>query len=158
MKKLIFTALVAVLCLAACTATKPQQETVYTIDEVYEQAPSLLGDTILFQGVCNHLCKHGGRKAFLMGTKYDTVCSATDTVIRPLFLRVEGGKMGNFDAACINNIVRVKGVLHATELTAQPIADNPAEQHGADGKGCETEQAAIVGYFAEAISYTIITE
>ena len=74
-------------------------------------------------------------------------------------LRVEGAKMGNFDAACINNIVRVKGVLHAFEVQPEPeVSTDPAEQHGTDGTGCETEKKAIKGYFAEAVSYQIITE
>ena len=140
-------AFVAALFLASCAKTTEKAETIYTIDEVYAQADSLLGDTILFQGVCTHLCKHGGRKAFLMGSDESRI------------LRVEGAKMGNFDAACINNIVRVKGVLHAFEVQPEPVvSDNPAEQHGTDGNGCETEKKAIKGYYAEAVSYQIITE
>lgn len=146
-KVLFFAACVAALCLASCSKTAQKVETIYTIDEVYNQADSLLGDTITFQGVCTHLCKHGGRKAFLMGSD--------DTRI----LRVEGAKMGNFDAACINNVVRVKGVLHAFEVQPElELSNNPAEQHGTDGNGCETEKKAIKGYFAEAVSYQIITE
>ncbi len=160
MKKIMFfAAVVAAMCLASCAKTTEKAETIYTIDEVYSQAESLLGDTITFQGVCSHLCKHGGRKAFLMGTQSDTVYTDNDTIIRPRILRVEGAKMGNFDAACINNIVRVKGVLHAFEVQPEPVAaNNPAEQHGTDGNGCETEKAAIKGYYAEAVSYQIITE
>ncbi len=160
MKKfMFFAALAALIGLASCSKTAEKQETIYSIDEVYAQADSLLGDTITFQGVCSHLCKHGGRKAFLMGTQSDTVYTDNDTIIRPRILRVEGAKMGNFDAACINNIVRVKGVLHAFEVQPEPVAaNNPAEQHGTDGNGCETEKAAIKGYYAEAVSYQIITE
>ena len=157
MKKVLFcAAMVAALCMASCG--KPQQpaETIYSIDEVYTQADSLVGKTITFQGLCSHLCKHGRRKAFLLGSKSDTIINGMDTVIRPRILRVEGGKMGNFDAACINNIIRVKGVLRTFE--AQPVANDPNEHHGTDGNGCETEQQAIKGYFAEAISYEIITE
>lgn len=148
MKKfMFFAAFVAALFLASCSKTAQKAETIYTIDEVYNQAESLLGDTITFQGVCTHLCKHGGRKAFLMGSDESRI------------LRVEGAKMGNFDAACISNIVRVKGVLHAFEVQPEPaVSDNPAEQHGTDGNGCETEKKAIKGYYAEAISYQIITE
>lgn len=158
MKKIMFfAALAAAMFLASCAKTTEKAETIYTIDEVYAQADSLLGDTITFQGVCTHLCKHGGRKAFLMGTQSDTVYTDNDTIIRPRILRVEGAKMGNFDAACINNIVRVKGVLHTFEYVPEP-ADNPGEQHGTDGQGCETEKKAIKGYYATAISYTIVTE
>lgn len=146
MKKfMFFAALAAVVGLAACSKPAEKQETIYSIDEVYTQADSLVGDTISFQGVCTHLCKHGGRKAFLMGSDENRI------------LRVEGAEMGNFDAACINNIVRVKGVLHTFEYQPEP-EDNPGEQHGTDGQGCETEKKAIKGYYATAISYTIVTE
>lgn len=157
MKKILFPAMAAVaVAFASCTSTSTQAPVVYTIDEVYAQADSLSGDTIMFEGVCTHLCKHGGRKAFLVGNLSDTVLTETDTVIRPHILRVEGAKMGNFDAACINNVVRVRGVLHAYEYTPQPVAD-PAEKHGEGNQGCATEQIAIHGYFAEAVSYEIIT-
>lgn len=142
---MFFAALAAVVGLAACSKPAEKQETIYSIDEVYTQADSLVGDTISFQGVCTHLCKHGGRKAFLMGSDENRI------------LRVEGAEMGNFDAACINNIVRVKGVLHTFEYQPEP-EDNPGEQHGTDGQGCETEKKAIKGYYATAISYTIVTE
>lgn len=142
---MFFAALAAVIGLAACSKPAEKQETIYSIDEVYTQADSLVGDTISFQGVCTHLCKHGGRKAFLMGSDENRI------------LRVEGAEMGNFDAACINNIVRVKGVLHTFEYQPEP-EDNPGEQHGTDGQGCETEKKAIKGYYATAISYTIVTE
>lgn len=146
MKKfMFFAALAAVVGLASCSKPAEKQETIYSIDEVYTQADSLVGDTISFQGVCTHLCKHGGRKAFLMGSDESRI------------LRVEGAEMGNFDAACINNIVRVKGVLHTFEYQPEP-EDNPGEQHGTDGQGCETEKKAIKGYYATAISYTIVTE
>lgn len=149
--------IVAALCLTACTKKASQSEVIYTIDDVYTQAESLLGDTITFEGVCTHLCKHGGRKAFLMGTAMDTIYTDTAVVVKPRILRVEGAKMGNFDAACINNVVRVKGVLHSFEYQ-QPIMDHPGEQHGTAGQGCETEKTAIKGYYAEAISYIIVTE
>ncbi len=146
-KQMLVAVIVAAFCLGACTKSTPKTEVIYTIDEVYAQADSLLGDTITFQGVCTHLCKHGGRKAFLMGSDESRI------------LRVEGAKMGNFDVACINNIVRVKGVLHSFEVQPQQVvADNSGEQHGEDGRGCETEQKAIKNYFAEAVSYQIITD
>lgn len=149
---LVAAALVCALFFASCSTTSTKQETVYTIDQLYLAADSLVGDTVLFEGVCSHLCKHGGRKAFLLGQ--ETLPDGKNRI-----LRVEGAKMGNFDAACINNIVRVKGVLHKREYIPAPATnDNPGEQHGANGAGCETERTAIRDYFAEAVSYTIVTE
>lgn len=150
MKKiLLLAAFGAALFLTSCAKTTTTQDvgTIYTIDQIYDSAESLLGDTITFQGVCMHLCKHGGRKAFLIGSDESKI------------LRVEGGEMGNFDVDCINNIVRVKGVLHAFEVKPQfPLSEDPAEQHGENGQGCETEQKAIKDYYVTAMSYTIVTE
>ncbi|MCM1034718.1 MAG: hypothetical protein NC038_03625 [Paludibacter sp.] len=146
MKKVLFIAVVVLGAFTACSKTTTEQTVVYTINEVYDNADSLLNDTITFQGICTHLCKHGGRKAFLMGTDESRI------------LRVEGAGMGHFEADCINNIVRVQGILRATEI--QPEQDNalPSEQHGEDGNGCETEKKAIRTYYAEAIAYEIVQE
>lgn len=146
MKKILFIMAVALVAFTACQKQAKEVQKVYSIDEVYTQADSLLGDTIYFQGVCTHLCKHGGRKAFLMGSDESRI------------LRVEGAKMGNFAPECINNIVRVRGILHAIDIVPeQPVAEDGLK-HGANDNGCETEKKAIRKYFAEAVSYDIIIE
>ena len=138
---------VALVAFTACNKKAPEaQETVYSIDEVYAQADELVGDTIVFEGVCSHLCKHGGRKAFLMGSDESRI------------LRVEGASMGNFAPECINNLVRVRGILHAVEVVPEENVVDDGLKHGTDDNGCETEKKAIRKYFAEAISYDIIVE
>ena len=137
---------VALVAFTACQKQAEQAQVVYSIDEVYAQADSLVGDTICFEGVCSHLCKHGGRKAFLMGSDESRI------------LRVEGAQMGNFAPECINNIVRVRGILHAVEVVPEENVTDDGLKHGTDDNGCETEKKAIRKYFAEAISYEIIVE
>lgn len=137
---------VALVAFTACQKQAQEAQVVYSIDEVYAQADSLVGDTICFQGVCSHLCKHGGRKAFLMGSDESRI------------LRVEGASMGNFAPECINNLVRVRGILHAVEVVPEENATDDGLKHGTDDNGCETEKKAIRKYFAEAISYEIIVE
>lgn len=146
MKKVLFIMAVALMAFTACQKKAEQAQVIYSIDEVYAQADSLLGDTIYFQGICSHLCKHGGRKAFLMGSDESRI------------LRVEGAKMGNFAPECINNIVRVRGVLHAVEVVPEENVTDDGLKHGTDDNGCETEKKAIRKYFAEAVSYEIIVE
>lgn len=146
MKKVLFVLVLAMGALTACRKQAEQTEYVYSINEVYEQADSLLNDTITFQGICTHLCKHGGRKAFLMGTDESRL------------LRVEGAGMGHFEPDCINNIVRVQGVLRAVEVAPEDTNDLPSERHGENGNGCETERKAIRAYYAEAIAYEIVQE
>lgn len=146
MKKILFILAAALLTFTACNKPAQQVQKVYSIDELYSQADSLLGDTIYFQGICSHLCKHGGRKAFLMGSDESRI------------LRVEGAKMGNFAPECINNLVRVRGILHFVEVVPDENATDDGLKHGTDDNGCETEKKAIRKYFAEAVSYEIIIE
>ena len=69
------------------------------IDNLLADAESLAGQEVTVEGVCTHICKHGGRKIFLMGS------DDTQTI------RVEGGSVGKFDQKCVNSIVRVTGTL-----------------------------------------------
>ncbi len=146
MKKILFVLVAGLFALTACQKQAEQAQVVYSIDEVYAQADSLAGDTICFQGICAHLCKHGGRKAFLMGSDESRI------------LRVEGASAGNFAPECINNLVRVRGILHAIEVVPEEGESSDGLQHGEGEGGCETEKKAIRKYFAEALSYEIITE
>ncbi len=146
MKKLFFILAAGLFALTACQKQAEQAQVVYSIDEVYAQADSLAGDTIVFQGICSHLCKHGGRKAFLMGSDESHI------------LRVEGASAGNFAPECINNLVRVRGVLHAIQIVPEDCESSDGLKHGEDDNGCETEKKAIRTFFAEAVSYEIITE
>ena len=149
MKKFFSILLIAIAVFSvACTKQTAQPEQrIYTIDEVYAAADSLTGDTILFQGVCAHLCKHGGRKAFLIGSDESRL------------LRVEGASMGNFAPECLNNIVRVKGIVRAQEVLPEGVEQvSDGLEHGEGGDGCETSKKAIRHYYAEAVSYEIITE
>jgi len=146
MKKVLVIMAVALVAFTACQKKAQEAQVIYSIDEVYAQADSLVGDTIVFQGICSHLCKHGGRKAFLMGSDESRI------------LRVEGAKMGNFAPECVNNLVRVRGVLNAVEVVPEENVADDGLKHGEDDNGCETEKKAIRKYYAEAVSYEIITE
>ena len=39
-----------------------------TVDRVLVSADSLSGHEVVFEGVCTHICAHGGRKIFVMGS------------------------------------------------------------------------------------------
>lgn len=117
-----------------CADTQSQAN---DVDAVLAQADLNVGKEITVEGVCTHICKHGGRKIFLMGS------DDTKTI------RVEGGKMGKFDAACVNNMVRVKGVLCEQRIDEaylqqweSQVANQTAEQHGDSEAGCDTEKKA----------------
>lgn len=99
------------------------------VDQVLADPDSLVGDTIKVEGVCAHICKHGGGKIFLMGSD--------DTKT----LRVEAGEsIGSFPQETVNSIVRVTGVLvedridedYLAQWEAQ-IADQAKEAQGKSG-------------------------
>ena len=99
------------------------------VDQVLADPDSLVGDTIKVEGICTHICKHGGGKIFLMGSD--------DTKT----LRVEAGEsIGSFPQETVNSIVRVTGVLvedridedYLTQWEAR-IADQAKETQGEGG-------------------------
>ena len=99
------------------------------VDQVLADPDSLVGDTIEIEGICTHICKHGGGKIFLMGSD--------DTKT----LRIEAGEpIGSFPQETVNSIVRVTGVLvedrinedYLAQWEAQ-IADQAKETQGEGG-------------------------
>lgn len=103
--------------------------TALEVDQVLADPDSLVGDTIEIEGICTHICKHGGGKIFLMGSD--------DTKT----LRVEAGEsIGSFPQETVNSIVRVTGVLvedridedYLTQWEAR-IADQAKETQGEGG-------------------------
>ena len=99
--------------------------------------PVSLPDKVTIEGVCTHICKHGGRKIFLMGS------DDTQTI------RVEGGSVGKFDQKCVNSIVRVTGDLKEQRIDEAYLQNweaqlkaKAAEQHGEGEAGCSTEKKA----------------
>lgn len=103
--------------------------TALEVDQVLADPDSLAGDTIKVEGICTHICKHGGGKIFLMGSD--------DTKT----LRVEAGEsIGSFPQETVNSIVRVTGVLvedridedYLAQWEAQ-IADQAKEAQGEGG-------------------------
>lgn len=118
------------------TSETPQVTTM-EVDSVLQNAAQLAGSEIEIEGVCTHICKHGGRKIFLMGSNSTRI------------LRIESGKAGKFDPNCVNNIVKVKGVLVEERIDETylqnwetKLADQTSESHGDGEAGCSTEKRA----------------
>ena len=113
----------------AQTSTEEVNPAALEVDQVLADPDSLVGDTIKVEGVCTHICKHGGGKIFLMGSD--------DTKT----LRVDAGEpIGSFPQETVNSIVRVTGVLvedridedYLAQWEAQ-IADQAKEAQGEGG-------------------------
>lgn len=144
---IIATLSVATSVLCACgnrsnkaAATTAEEQTVseaLDIDSLLDKAESLAGQQVTLEGVCTHICAHGGRKIFLMGS------DDTKTI------RVEAGELGAFDQKCVNSIVKIKGILREERIDeaylqnweAQAAAGTD-EQHGETEAGCDTEKNA----------------
>ena len=107
------------------------------IDSLLANAGEFAGQEVTIEGESTHICKHGGRKIFLMGS------DDTQTI------RVEGGSVGKFDQKCVNSIVRVTGDLKEQRIDEAYLQNweaqlkaKAAEQHGEGEAGCSTEKKA----------------
>lgn len=103
------------------------------IDQVLADGEEYVGKEITVEGLCTHICSHGGRKMFLRGAKG--------------LLRVESSKeIGAFKDDVVNEPVQVVGILKETRIDETYLKKweeriqngNGVGEHG----GCETESAA----------------
>ena len=107
------------------------------IDAVLTEAEALTDQQIVLEGVCTHICSHGGTKIFMMGS------DDTKTI------RIEACKLGSFDQKCVNSIVKVNGILREERVDEAylqrweaAVAAQTAKQHGEVETGCDSEKAA----------------
>lgn len=107
------------------------------IDAVLTEAEALTDQQIVLEGICTHICKHGGTKIFMMGS------DDTKTI------RIEACKLGSFDQKCVNSIVKVNGILREERVDEAylqrweaAVAAQTAKQHGEVETGCDSEKAA----------------
>lgn len=107
------------------------------VDAVLADAEALANQQVEIEGICTHICKHGGRKIFLMGS------DDTKTI------RIEAAELGSFDQKCVNSIVKVKGLLREERIDENylrqweaQVAAQGGEEHGDEEGGCDTEKVA----------------
>lgn len=111
---------------------------VLQVDKVLSDAGQLAGQNIEVEGICTHICAHGGGKIFLMGSD--------DTKN----IRIEAGKeIGKFKPETVNNVVRVKGILVEDRIDEayltqweEKVKAQTDEKHGNSEAGCSSEQKA----------------
>ena len=149
MKKILFVLAAGLMALTACQKAE-QAPIVYSVDEVYVQGDSLVGDTIYVEGLCMHLCKHGGKKAFLRSSEEGE------------FIRANATDFEAFAGECVNNTVRVRGVLREMEqpkVEAQSGATQQVaqeEEHHEEGEEACGVCSSVKKYYMDAVSYEII--
>ncbi|MEG1586088.1 MAG: hypothetical protein RR346_04365 [Bacteroidales bacterium] len=147
--KSLFFALVAILVAltTSCNGNAAKQTSdaavagetpvVLTIDEVLANADSLNGKKIVVEGVCTHICQHGGKKIFLMGSDdhISLRCEANEAI-------------GQFNPDAVNNVVQVSGVLAEERIDEaylvaweEQLNAETDEKHGENTTaGCATEK------------------
>ena len=146
MKKILFVLVAGLFALTACQKAEVAP-TVYSVDEVYVQGDSLVGDTIYVEGNCLHLCKHGGKKAFLQSSEEGE------------FIRANAVEFESFAGECVNNKVRVYGVLRAIEIPVeQPQVEAEEEHHHEEGEEACGVCSSVKKFYLDAVSYEIIAE
>lgn len=133
--------MVAIAVFTAC-GNKQQQNKAeaalpLTVDSLMDQADRLVGQTVTLQGLCTHTCKHGAKKIFLRGSDDSHT------------LRIDAGKLGAFDTACVNKQVLIVGTLSEERIDEaylqrweERLKENNAIQHGQGEAGCATEKNA----------------
>ena len=141
-----YMAAVALLAIVSCTAvscgsgTSKQGQsapaahatansTVLEVDSLLKNAETLAGQPVVVEGVCTHICQHGGGKIFLMGS------DDTQTI------RIDAGeKVGKFTPEKVNSLVRIdEAFLSQWEEQAKAQAE---AQHGTAESSCESDQKA----------------
>ena len=145
MKKanLFLIVLISALTFISCTSNKntgdaKTEQIPVSVDKVLADAEQEINNTIFIEGLCTHVCSHGGKKLFLMGDDDSST------------IRVESNDaLGAFKSECVNSMIQVKGTLKEERIDeaylAQweaKIAAGTVEEHGEDGEGCETELKA----------------
>jgi hypothetical protein len=133
---LVTVALFAISC-GGNRAKSVTAEAVVEVETLLASATEYVDKIIEVEAICTHICQHGARKIFLMGS------DETKTI------RIESGDLGAFDQKCQNSIVKVIGTLCEERIDEAylqnweaAVAAKSAEQHGDGESGCETEKKA----------------
>ncbi|MCM1504820.1 MAG: hypothetical protein NC127_06470 [Muribaculum sp.] len=158
MKKsiLLFFAVVATVCLVSCggsskaSGSEAEEVAGISVDEVMANPESFVGDTIVLEGVVSHLCRQGGRKAFVAGNGDNAIirCEAYPLMGEP------------FAKETVHKPIKVKGIFREQRIDEDAIlemekqnavrlqniaiesGDESAERAASAESGCETERAA----------------
>ena len=154
MKKItvMFAAVAMIFMTAACggnkNADKVADETeqvadsVLSVDDVVANADSLVGKDIKMEGLCVHVCQHGGGKIKFM---------ASDSTL----LKAVAGDFGAFEKECENSEVMIEGTVQENKIDEAAVAkmEQEMKEKLANGEaGCSTEKKATAASIDERIA------
>ena len=145
MKQLLFLAVLS-LALFSCTGNKKQAETsnveavvqlpegTYELDNLFPVADQQIDKTITVIGYVTHVCKHAGKKCFIVGES-QTISIVVNAK----------GEIGGFNRELVGSKLAIKGILKEGRRVSQEDiveAEKTAKQKkaaGEDSESCETE-------------------
>ncbi len=74
MKKVLFIALIISAFAYSCNTNKAEEETeakAMTVEQIVDKSSEFVDKEVVIEGTVSHVCKHGGKKMFLMGENPD---------------------------------------------------------------------------------------
>ena len=120
MKKTSIFTLLAFVCMIMIScggssngSSTDSSTTALNVDEVLANPDNYLGDTIVIEGVCSHLCAHGGKKAFIAG-------SADSIMLRCEAFPLMGEP---FPKSVVRRPLQVKGILREERVDENTIQE-----------------------------------
>jgi len=145
MRKIVLIA-VAALAFVACNnqgkkaadEKTAKEAAVMSIDKFFEDADGLVGETVVVKGDVDHVCKHGGKRMFLVGSTPENRLKITT-----------GENISSFDVAYEGSTLTVKGKVDMLKMDSTYLANwekeliegahEEGEGHG-DGEGHQQEE------------------
>ncbi|HAN76978.1 MAG TPA: hypothetical protein DCQ31_03995 [Bacteroidales bacterium] len=128
----IVVAVVAASFLFSCKQAENTEAKVLTIEELFANADEFVGKDVQITGTVDHVCKHGGRKMFLLGETEDArikITSAED--------------MLPFAQEWVGSDVEVVGTLEVLNIDEAYLTEWEAELE-ADTLAAESTDTAVV--------------
>jgi len=113
---------------------------IFELDNLLAVADQQVGDTITVAGFVTHVCKHSGKKCFIVGESQKTT------------LRVEaGGEIETFPAELIGSKLSITGVLKEQRVSQEIIdgMENDVLAIQKEGKASEEACAAELNNISE---------
>jgi hypothetical protein len=130
--------------LLTISCTNKNKSEPLNVDELLTNASSLVGETVVVEGLCIHVCSKSGMKLFLQDSD-ETKSIRTES----------NSTLGKFDPESVDKKVRIRGILMEEEIEAE-THDHLDHIHGEEGEACETEKNAVMSYYIAAETYQII--
>ena len=166
MKKIALITLFAIILFACGQQTNKQEVKVepeksvevLSVDKLLEKAPELVNNEVVVKGTVFHVCQHGGKRCFLMGSTED------------FSIRIEAGeKIGAFTQEQMGSELEITGILK--EVKTEADAHNPGREHGETDEDvedaetgtaheiiAENQEAAERVFFIEGLEVKEMTE